>query len=356
MEKILTIIIPTYNMEKYLDKCLTSLIINDKVLFESFEVLVVIDGAKDRSSEIAHSYETRFPQVFRVIDKENGNYGSCINRGVAEAIGKYVKVLDADDYFDTSEFIKYLQAVKEIDVDLILNDCTKVDEKGLSVGRFSITGLRQNEMVPFSSIYKRAVWFQMHCVAYRTALVRSIGYKQTERISYTDQQWVARPMSVVKTAQFVKADLYRYLVGREGQSMDINVLNKKFQDEETMIFDILSWTRIQPIGEVEHKYLVEKTIHHLSYLYYNHIIEHAYDKVEFRDFSARLRTDYPEIVSLLELQPVFSGVNYKFVEKYHKNVNYVLPKGILVKIQWAKRRKRMRIFIGNILRKIGVRA
>ena len=106
MEKILTIIIPTYNMEKYLDKCLTSLIIEDKKLMKLLEVLVVIDGAKDRSSEIGHTYQDKYPETFRVIDKENGNYGSCINRGLKEAKGKYVKVLDADDSFDNGNFSK----------------------------------------------------------------------------------------------------------------------------------------------------------------------------------------------------------------------------------------------------------
>ena len=79
MEKILTVVVPTYNMEQYLDRCLTSLIIDDDKM-ALLEVLVVNDGSKDRSSEIAHSYEARYPDTFRVIDKENGNYGSCINR------------------------------------------------------------------------------------------------------------------------------------------------------------------------------------------------------------------------------------------------------------------------------------
>ena len=108
MDKILTVVIPTYNMEKLLDKCLTSLIVNDKELMNQLEVLVVIDGAKDRSSEIAHSYEIKFPNTFRVIDKENGNYGSCVNRGLNEALGKYIKILDADDWFDSKGFKEYL--------------------------------------------------------------------------------------------------------------------------------------------------------------------------------------------------------------------------------------------------------
>lgn len=97
MDKILTIIIPTYNMEKYLRHCLDSLIVPN---MDKVEVLMINDGSKDSSSAIGHEYQNRYPKTFRVIDKENGNYGSCINRGLKEATGKYVKVLDADDSFD----------------------------------------------------------------------------------------------------------------------------------------------------------------------------------------------------------------------------------------------------------------
>lgn len=72
--KILSIIVPTYNVEAFLNKCLSSLVVGDKELelMQSLEVLVINDGSKDRSSEIAHQYESRFPETFKVIDKENG--------------------------------------------------------------------------------------------------------------------------------------------------------------------------------------------------------------------------------------------------------------------------------------------
>ena len=85
MNKVISILIPTYNMEKYLGRCLDSLLIEE---IDIVEVIVINDGSKDRSSEIAHSYEERFPNSFVVIDKENGNYGSCINAGLSRASGK----------------------------------------------------------------------------------------------------------------------------------------------------------------------------------------------------------------------------------------------------------------------------
>ena len=77
MEKQISIIIPTYNMEAYIGKCLDSLLIPE---FDAVEVLVVNDGSKDRSSEIAHSYADRYPGSIRVIDKPNGNSGSMTSQ------------------------------------------------------------------------------------------------------------------------------------------------------------------------------------------------------------------------------------------------------------------------------------
>ena len=65
MNKILSIIIPTYNMEKYLRKCLDSLVVSDENM-QQLEVLIVNDGSKDFSSQIAHEYELKYPQMFRV--------------------------------------------------------------------------------------------------------------------------------------------------------------------------------------------------------------------------------------------------------------------------------------------------
>ena len=119
MNKILTIVVPTYNMQDYLNRCLDSLIVVPELMGQ-LEVLVINDGSKDNSSVIGHEYEARYPNTFRVIDKENGNYGSCVNRGLAEAKGKYIKILDADDWFNTKEFEDYLRNLSTVEVDLVL--------------------------------------------------------------------------------------------------------------------------------------------------------------------------------------------------------------------------------------------
>ena len=226
MEKLLTLIIPTYNMEKLLDRCLSSLVAKDNSLFQQVEVLVVIDGSKDRSSEIAHRYQDRYPAVFRVIDKENGNYGSCVNRGLKEATGKYIKVLDADDYFNTEAFTQYLATIKNQDSDLIITSGTNVTEQNEPMLKWRFD-YEPNRMYPIEDL--KRVW--IHEVTHKTTLLREIGYVQTEGISYTDEEWVFYPMSMVKTFFTLNLDLYQYTVGREGQTMNPAVWSRSMKNE-----------------------------------------------------------------------------------------------------------------------------
>lgn len=230
MEKILTIVVPTYNMEKYLDKCLTSLIIEDRELLKRVEVLVIIDGATDRSSEIAHTYQDRFPETFRVIDKENGNYGSCVNRGLKEATGKYIKILDADDWFDTKVFERYIREIENFDVDLVLNDMHSFmsgceDKMLYNLASF----FKENCVHRFEELLEinnTARYIAMHCIAYKTKNLRCINYSQTEGISYTDLEWDVIPMQTVLTFASIQGYLYIYQIGREGQTVDPNVQKK----------------------------------------------------------------------------------------------------------------------------------
>ena len=122
MNKILSVVIPTYNMEKYLKICLDSFIYDDKA--HDLEVLIVNDGSKDNSLKIAQEYETKYPNIFKVIDKENGGHGSTINAGLKVATGKYFKAVDADDWVDTKELAKLLDYLKTADVDCVLTDFT----------------------------------------------------------------------------------------------------------------------------------------------------------------------------------------------------------------------------------------
>ena len=90
-EKLLTISIAAYHVEKYLAKCLESFAYRD--LEEELEVLVINDGSGDAINAIAMEYVTKYPKIFHLIDKKNGGHGSTVNRGIKEANGRFLKQL-----------------------------------------------------------------------------------------------------------------------------------------------------------------------------------------------------------------------------------------------------------------------
>lgn len=231
--KQLSIIIPIYNMEKYLSKCLSSLIVENENLQNTLEIIAVIDGATDNSSSIAHLFQKKYPGIIKVIDKENGNYGSCINRGLIEASGKYIRILDADDSFNKENFARFLQILSSIDADLILSDYNLVDNKGNILERrsFDLETMITTDIV---KVLKPVSELEMHAITYRRQILLDINYHQTEGISYTDTEWAFIPLMAVNTVCYVNLQIYNYLVGRPGQTMDISVLRKSMPQMMTV--------------------------------------------------------------------------------------------------------------------------
>lgn len=224
MEKILTIVIPTYNMEKYLRRCLDSVII-DKEKMKLLEVLVINDGSKDSSSAIAHEYQDKYPDTFRVIDKENGNYGSCINRGLKEATGRYLRILDADDSFDSNMLQKLLDNILSLsqDVDMICTNFAVYNENNTLLSIHQFKDIPYNRIINISEIdflnTNQTYMVAMHAITYRTQLLLENSYYQQTGISYTDVEFVFIPMIYTEKVIFFNLTLYRYLIGRIGQTV-----------------------------------------------------------------------------------------------------------------------------------------
>ena len=230
--KLLTIVVPTYNMENYLRKCLDSLLVSDKNL-NYLEILVINDGSKDSSSLIAHEYESRFPGTFRVIDKENGNYGSCINRGLREATGKYFRILDADDSFDTQALDSFIDALSLCNApDVYFTNYKMIGSEGkcISYNKTTITkGLQYFKNIDFIGTSNEHL-LTMHCITYRTEFLRSSGLHQQEGISYTDIEYCYFPLKIANTFCYINIVLYLYLVGRDGQTISVDSSLKHFRD------------------------------------------------------------------------------------------------------------------------------
>lgn len=326
MEKILTIIIPTYNMEKYLDKCLTSLIIEDKELMKQLEVLVVIDGAKDRSSEIAHTYQDLYPETFVVIDKENGNYGSCINRGLKEAKGIYVKILDADDSFVSESLSEILLVLSKADVDLLITDHVAVDECGRTILKQSYN-LPKMTSFGIGRLSKRMrEYICMHDIIYKIKNLRGISYSQTEGISYTDQEWLFLPMTTVHTIVYYPIVLYRYLLGREGQTMNLSSILKMMNHNIIGFKTMLSeYNNMDLADKGSLTYIKDRLLLRAHIIYQLYLSNKQLSLGELIDFDNYIKDNNLSIYKELSNYPISHRVSYSYIKHWRKDKTRYLP-------------------------------
>ena len=191
--KLLSLVVPTYNMEKYIARCLDT--VTDAIVPSTLEVIVVNDGSKDKSLEIIRSYEKKRPDIITVIDKANGHYGSCINAALAIAKGKYFRMLDADDWFDTKALVELLRRLETCDTDLFVTLRTeyRVKKNGsVDIKKFPFNTVEYNKVYQMQEfeIEPHVVGreFNMHSMAYKTEILRKVGLKHIEGICYTDIQ------------------------------------------------------------------------------------------------------------------------------------------------------------------------
>lgn len=323
MGKILSIIVPTYNMQDYLDRCLKSLIVNSDLL----EVLIINDGSKDQSLAIAKRYEKEHPNIFRVIDKSNGNYGSCVNRGLHEATGKYVKVLNADDQFRPEALNILLQEASTTDVDAFITNYVKSPISGKA--KTVTFDLPQGVIIPFTEIcnHKDIINLWMHAITYKRENLLQIGYKQTEGISYTDQEWIFEPLSTVRTLMYIPQDLYIYTLGREGQTMSKDFSACHFEDNITCAKQMLTaYTHLQDIPLEIKVLLAEKLFKRIKYIYKFCLAKSKnYNQKSLLEFDQQLKATCQELYDrsnqIVLSRPLFP---YKYIKLWRNSPNGVV--------------------------------
>lgn len=228
--KTLTLIVPTYNMEVYLPCCLDSLM--PVAEGGDLEVVIVNDGSTDRSLEIAENYSLRLPSAIVVIDKENGGYGSGVNAGLKVATGRYVKLLDADDWMDSANLRTVVATLRDMeDVDMVLTPFNVRFPDGRTTTRH-VSLPTGRVLAADEHWHGKTVLNLMHqFFTYRRQMLIDMRYAQLEHCLYTDAQWAFSPLASVRTLYAFSLPLYEYRAGRPGQSVDPAVKRLMFPDE-----------------------------------------------------------------------------------------------------------------------------
>ena len=305
MNKLLSLVIPVYNVEKYINKCLSSLLVSEHLL-ELLDVVIINDDTPDNSAIMAKEYEEKYPNVFRVIDQENRGHGGAWNHGTELAKGKYLFYLDSDDWFDTKEFEKLLMYLQNCDTDMVVldkinyyaeNDSyvtiehqSMVSEKIYSTDTFDWIGCGEGASITYA-----------HNTIYRTVIMQKYMPLFCEKVMYDDVSLQLIPIVIAKDFVYVKYNVYRYYIGRPGQSFDPKVRAAKASEHVGKVLKfVMNWNKkyrdVAPSGTTRRAW-ADDLYSSFGYHHYYEVAEFPSEiaKPRLQEWDEFIRQEFPDI-------------------------------------------------------------
>lgn len=216
--KVLSIIIPSYNTEKYIEKNIGTFL--DKRLFNDVEILLVDDGSIDKTAKIIDDYAKKYPNYIRAIHKKNGGHGSAINIGIKNAKGKYLKVIDADDWVDTENLIRLKDILFSNSADLIINPYIIINQMNGKKAIYGKYKQKYNSLFQFEKIMSSNYRLALHSVTINTKILRNNKIQLTEKCYYEDFQYTFYTIPYINKVMVLDYAVYYYLVGQKTQSVN----------------------------------------------------------------------------------------------------------------------------------------
>lgn len=226
--KLLTVAIPCYNSQDYMEKCVMSLLPGG----DEVEIIIVDDGSKDRTSEIADRLAETYPSIVRAIHQENGGHGQAVNTGLAHATGKYFKVVDSDDWVNGAAYKQILDLLRNVveegkSLDMLISNFVyeKEGAKRKKIMHYHHS-LPTDQFFTWDDVHslKPNQYILMHSVIYRTELLKECGMQLPKHTFYVDNIYVYYPLPYVKTMYYLDVNFYRYFIGRTDQSVNESVM------------------------------------------------------------------------------------------------------------------------------------
>ncbi len=324
-EKILTVSIAAYNVEKYIEQTLDSLVTDEQTM-NKMEIIIVNDGSTDDTARLAEEYVNKYPDTFKLINKVNGGYGSTVNTTITVAKGKYYKLLDGDDSFDTVNLAGFTDYLEQCNSDIVLTPHTEVYANEECNRFVDDNPLVSDQTTTIEeSLVSNVV--TMHDLCVKTAILRDNGLTINERCFYTDTEYVIKVIFYADTISRYKNNLYRYWLGDENQSVSINGLKKYCNDaiEVTKLcIDITdSFIEAKP-GDLKKKNIYIDRVNRIISRAYTGILlrnDNSLAKEKLIEFDYWIKYNYPQIYqSTNEVKRIrmMRKTGFNFIGMYRK--------------------------------------
>ena len=291
IEKILTISIAAYNVEKYIETTLKSLICKH---MDKIEVIIENDGSTDRTAQLSQSFVEKYPETFILVNKANGGYGSTINKSLEIAKGKYFKQLDGDDWYQNENLDSFVELLEKIDTECVYTPYFEVYE---GPDRVELCGLDEHleGELDIDDVIEHGRFLQMHGLTFKTEFLRNINLRIEEHCFYTDQEFIFYPLMKTKRVYVSKLPIYMYRLGLEGQSVSMEGYLKHCDEHGKIVLNLLS--KLSEIDKCSEK-TKKRLYSHLQILIRIHYDINMYAgnrKKELIEFNNILKNKYPDI-------------------------------------------------------------
>lgn len=302
MSKVLSVSVAAYNAQDFLRKCLDSFV--EVKQHDLLEILVVDDGSKDHTKEIAEEYVEKYPDFIRLIAKENGGHGSTINAALEKAKGKYFRVIDSDDWVDPSDMDALLDYLKDAKTDMVLGDYREVypdHSREVDVHH----NYEYYKTYDFNDMDPKFP-FAMHSICILTDKLKVLGRKIPEHCFYADNFYVYNVVRAADTISFVPGCVYQYRLGREGQSVSIEGWYKHIEDLlkiEQALLDYYEHQDKRLIEDSKKEFLYQILLTCWTSIF-GHFLQFKNPGKDHLliEFYSEVKKSYPNIVSTLRLQ------------------------------------------------------
>ena len=238
MNKILSFGIPCYNSSAYMDHCISS-ILEGSDYAEDVQIIVVDDGStKDDTLAKAQDWERRYPGIVKAVHQENGGHGIAVMKGLENAEGTYYKVVDSDDWVDADALKALLRQLRRFEelgtrVDLVISNYVYEHVEDGKQNYVSYEALPKNKIFTWDDIghFSMSKYLLMHSLCYRADVLRDGGLPMPPHTFYVDNIYAYVPLPRCRTMYYADIDLYRYFIGREGQSVNEATMVKRLDQQ-----------------------------------------------------------------------------------------------------------------------------
>lgn len=303
MNKLLTVSVAAYNMEAYLRRTLDSLCVPE--VCADMDVIVVDDGSTDSTAKIAAEYIERYPETFRLISKANGGYGSTVNAAVKIACGKYFRLLDGDDWLESAALTDFIELLKNSQEDIVLTRYRKVYTSANTEETCGYGDVPENTVFGFDEYADRLEpW--IYSMTIRTDILRSHGITLSEHRFYSDMEFLLLPVPWCDTVRTSSLELYRYRLGRAGQSVELKSFARNYDHHLALVKGLLEFFAAKKDwSEARRQYFLRRLLYlvDMQYNIFYFIKDKKTGKRLLLDFDAYLKKNHSEIYEAEKAAP-----------------------------------------------------